>query len=128
MPAGITFTTGQAATIKKMAQTGDLLGAQKAILDKVKGAYGGAAAAAVTPSQRLSVATEELRVKVGNFLLPALTKLENTGSKAFTWATEHTRTVKILGIAIGVLIAATTVEKIIGFAEAARESTIVTKA
>ena len=44
--AGVTFTKDQQAVIKALAETGDIAGAQKLILDEIASAYGGQAEAA----------------------------------------------------------------------------------
>ena len=76
--AGVTFTEQQKAQIKALAESGDILGAQKIILAEVSKEFGGAAAASADPMQRLRVTIDNLKERVGLALLPIL-------NKAATW-------------------------------------------
>jgi hypothetical protein len=72
---GVSFTAQQRAQIKAMAASGDTLGAQKIILGELSSEFGGAAEAAATNSGKLSAATEDLREKAGQKLIPVIDSL-----------------------------------------------------
>ncbi len=69
---GVSFTASQIDQIKVMVKAGNTLGAQKLILKELGTEFGGAAAAASTPMEKLKVTTHNLGVTVGNMLIPAL--------------------------------------------------------
>ena len=73
--AGVTFTEDQKEQIKTLVETGDLLGAQKIILDEVEGQVGGAAKASADPLARLSVVTGNLKEQLGTALLPVVDRV-----------------------------------------------------
>lgn len=79
--AGVSFTAEQKKQIKAMVAAGDTLGAQKLILAEIGVQFGGAAAAAADPMQKLSVTVANLKERVGVALLPVL-------NKAATWLGE----------------------------------------
>lgn len=71
--AGVTFTEQQKEQIKILAESGDMLGAQRIILDEVAGQVGGAAEAAADPIDRLKSAG---RVLAGQFEGPVLAAVD----------------------------------------------------
>jgi hypothetical protein len=79
--AGINFTESQKETIKNLVEQGDLLGAQKLILDEVASQVGGTAAASATGFDRMKVAIENVAEQLGTLLLPYFEDLAN-------WITE----------------------------------------
>jgi hypothetical protein len=72
---GITLTAQQQEQIKAFTKSGNTLGAQKVILDQLGKSYGGTAAAAATPMQRLQVTLQNLEEEVGLKLLPTFDQL-----------------------------------------------------
>jgi phage-related protein len=70
--AGVVFTDQQKEQIKTLQASGDVLGAQKVILDEVNKEFGGAAAAAADPFKRLSVVVDNLKEAIGSALIPVL--------------------------------------------------------
>lgn len=80
--AGVSFTAEQKKQIKGMVAAGDLLGAQKMILGELGKEFGGAAAAAADPMQRLNTTVANLKERIGTALLPYL-------NKAATWLGEN---------------------------------------
>lgn len=72
--AGVSFTTQQKDQIAAMVKSGDLLGAQKIILGEVGKEFGGAAAAAATPMDRLKVTAGNLQEMIGGYLIPVFSK------------------------------------------------------
>lgn len=79
--AGINFSDSQKETIKNLVEQGDLLGAQKLILDEVASQVGGTAAASATGFDRMKVAIENVAEQLGTLLLPYFEDLAN-------WITE----------------------------------------
>lgn len=80
---GVTFTEQQVAQIKAMQQAGDVMGAQRVILDELEGEYGGVAEALASPATQFSNALGDMQEAIGRQLLPFL-KLLNAEMK--TWA------------------------------------------
>lgn len=80
--AGVSFSAQQKEQIKTLVQSGNTLGAQKIILGELSKEFGGAAAAAATPAQKLKVAYGNLQESVGTLLLPVLDK---TATFMFTY-------------------------------------------
>lgn len=73
--SGVTFTQQQQDQIKALAESGDLLSAQKQILAEVESQVKGTAAAQVTGADRAAVAFDNLRQQVGTGLVPAFNSL-----------------------------------------------------
>jgi len=73
--AGVTFTQQQKDQIKVLMESGDVLGAQKIILEEVESQVGGVAAASATMGEKVKVSWDNLKEQVGTALLPALDKL-----------------------------------------------------
>jgi hypothetical protein len=80
--AGVSFTDDQEAQIKALAESGDLLGAQKIILGEVGKEFGGAAEAAATPMDKLNVILGNLQETVGGYLIPVMETLTQ-------WLVDH---------------------------------------
>lgn len=72
---GVSFTQQQKDQIKALTESGDLLGAQKVILAEVGDQFGGAAAAAATPFDRLKVTLGNVQEQIGGALLPVADRL-----------------------------------------------------
>lgn len=70
--AGVSFTSEQKEQIKTLVATGDVLSAQKIILDELGNQFGGAAEAAKTPIESLQTKLENLTEDVGTVLLPVI--------------------------------------------------------
>jgi hypothetical protein len=71
--AGVTFTEDQEKMIEKMVESGDILGAQKAILKEVNDQVGGAAEA--TAADKIEVAWANTKERLGNTFKPFLDDL-----------------------------------------------------
>jgi len=80
--AGVTFTDQQKKQIRTLVEQGDVLGAQKIILKEVGTEFGGAAAAAADPMDRLKVVVSNLGEEIGARLLPFI-------ETAATWLGDH---------------------------------------
>ncbi len=73
--SGVSFTEQQKEQIRTLVESGDVLGAQKVILGELKTEFQGAAAAAVTPADRMKVAWANIKEEVGLKLMPVLATL-----------------------------------------------------
>lgn len=85
--AGVQFDEQQRERIRGFVETGRHLEAQKIILAELETQFGGAAAAAADPAERLNVAIGNLQETVGTTFLPALDAADNglsAISEAFT--------------------------------------------
>jgi len=80
--AGVQFTKDQKEQIKGFVEAGDLLSAQKVILDEVGTQFGGAAEAAATPMDKLGVTIGNLKERIGAGLIPVV-------DTAATWLSER---------------------------------------
>lgn len=81
--AGDPLTATQVAQIAAFKKAGDEADAYKLILGSLQQATAGAAAANTTPIQQLGVKFDDLKLKVGQDLIPILEKLANIGLAAF---------------------------------------------
>lgn len=81
--AGVSFTDSQKEQIKKLQDSGDLLGAQKIILGEVEGRVGGVAEKTATAGDKMKVAFGEVQEKIGKGLLPIAEKLATWMSEKF---------------------------------------------
>jgi hypothetical protein len=72
---GVTFSKQQKDQITQMVAAGNTLGAQKVILKEVESEFGGAAAAAADPVQKMSVAWGNFQETVGLLIMPLLARV-----------------------------------------------------
>jgi phage-related protein len=70
--AGVSFTEDQKKQIKTLQESGDILGAQKIVLQELAKEFGGAAAAAATPLDHLKVLVGNLQEAIGAKLIPVV--------------------------------------------------------
>lgn len=70
--AGVQFSEQQKEQIRRFVESGDILSAQKVILEEVGRQFGGAAEAAATPTARLRVVLGNLAERIGTALLPVV--------------------------------------------------------
>lgn len=75
---GLKFTIDQQAQIKSMEKSGNVIGAQQLMLTAVATKFGGSAAAAATPLQKLSTQFELLKERAGAQILPMFEHLAST--------------------------------------------------
>ena len=73
--AGVALTAQQKAQVKGFVESGDLLSAQKIVLDEVTKATGGYAESTTTAGERAKLAFGEVQEKIGGLLLPVAEKL-----------------------------------------------------
>jgi cell wall-associated NlpC family hydrolase len=71
---GVTFTKTQVEMVKGWVEHGQVLRAQKYILKEVEREFGGTAAAAADPIQRLKVMFKEVGESIGKWMLGPLTR------------------------------------------------------
>lgn len=76
--SGVSFTSAQQEMIKSLVESGDLLSAQRLILDEVESQVGGAAAAMATPIDHLRVSIANLAETVGTAAGPVIDLFANT--------------------------------------------------
>jgi hypothetical protein len=69
---GVSFSEQQKDQIKTLVESGDTLGAQKVILAELSKEFGGAAAAASTPLDKLKVNLGNLQEQIGGYLIPVV--------------------------------------------------------
>ena len=73
--AGVTFTEDQRDMVRAMVEAGDVLSAQKVILEELEGQVGGAGAAAADASDLIRNALGRITDEIGLGLLPAANEL-----------------------------------------------------
>lgn len=78
---GVTFTDQQKAQIKTMADSNDMLGAQKIILGELNKEFGGSAAASATGGAKLSLTMKDLAMNLYGLIAP----LKTVGITFSTW-------------------------------------------
>jgi hypothetical protein len=86
--AGVSFTADQKKQIKTLTESGDVLGAQRIVLDELAKEFGGAAAAAATPFDKLGVMVGNLQEQVGTALIPVVSSAADWLGKQLPKAAE----------------------------------------
>lgn len=72
---GVQFTDQQREQIRTLQESGDILGAQRIILDELEGQVGGTAVASADATAKLANMAKEAKESIGNKLLPIVAKL-----------------------------------------------------
>jgi hypothetical protein len=107
---GVQFTAEQMQMAAQMIESGNIMGAQKILLQELQTEFGGSAeAAGKTLGGQLSLLREQfsnLMAEIVEAVLPAFTKFLAIVLKAVGFLKEHTTFAKILVVALGVLAAA----------------------
>lgn len=75
--SGVTFTDQQKKQIKALQESGDLLGAQKIIMQEVESQVGGVAAKSATAGEKLATMWGNTKEQIGTMMLPALDAVQN---------------------------------------------------
>lgn len=70
--AGVVLTQGQQDQIKAFTASGNVLGAQKVVLDALEKSVGGAAAAGASATDRLKASWADLKLTLGQAITPSL--------------------------------------------------------
>lgn len=104
--AGIKFTETQKKQIAAMVKGGDVLGAQKVILNEIKGRVGGAAAAQATAGEKMSRSWDAFKESAGTKLLPVLDKLWAGLAKVLNFISSHQSVMVTLAAIVGVILVA----------------------
>lgn len=87
--AGVTFTQAQKDQIKAMVESGDLLGAQKLLLQEVEKQVGGTAEATATGADKMKVQWANFQEDLGTKMLPILEKVLAQLMLFVDWASQH---------------------------------------
>ncbi len=76
--AGVTFTDSQKKQIATMQQSGDLIGAQSALLEGIQDKFGGAAMAVADPWKQLQNTLGDVMENIGSMILPTINVISTT--------------------------------------------------
>lgn len=95
--SGVTFTEAEREKIKEMVKSGDILGAQNAILSAIETQVGGTAEATATGSAKMTVAFGEMQEAIGKALLPLFEKLVPLVTGFLDWIGKNSGVVAVLG-------------------------------
>lgn len=79
---GVSFTEGQRSQIEAMAESGNIMGAQKVILGELERQFGGAAESMATPAAKAAVAWGNFKEQIGTALIPVMDRLLRTFTNA----------------------------------------------
>ena len=104
--AGVNFTSAQQDQIKAMQKSGDLLGAQKLILQEVEGQVKGTATATAGSGAKMKVAYEEMQASIGTALLPAVSKVKGELGGLFNFVSANASWLVPLAAGIGTVVLA----------------------
>lgn len=117
---GIQFTDEQERMITTLAKSGDVIGAQDAMLKILQGTFGGLAGKVQTDTEKLSIAIGNLSEHVGMVLLPFVAAL---AAVAVPFMAEWGHEIALVAVAVGTLItvltAVTVAQKAIAIGQAA---------
>ena len=84
--SGIQFTAGQTATVKAMLAQGNLLGAQKYVLDALGARFGDVAERSATAGEKIGASMHNAAEDIGTSLHPAFSAIEKSLVPALTGA------------------------------------------
>jgi phage-related minor tail protein len=102
---GVSFTEQQREQIKALQESGDLLGAQRVILEELRGEFGGAARAMADPLTQAKNVAGDLAETFGALLLPSVESLAKGFIEVAQEITGSQGTVSDLGKELGRLTA-----------------------
>jgi hypothetical protein len=86
---GVTFTKQQEEQIKTMAASGDMMGAQAAIMETVEGKFSGIAEASASGTKKMKLQWGETAEILGESLVPWLVKLNAALTKAALFVADN---------------------------------------
>lgn len=86
---GVTFTEEQKKQIETMVESGDVMGAQKVILEELNKEFGGSAEAQATATGKMSTALGNLAETVGGLVAPAFEFLAEKAQEAIGFLTDN---------------------------------------
>lgn len=87
--SGVVLTQSQKDEITALEKSGDLLGAQKALLDDVDKAVGGTAAATATASDKMRASWDNFQTQLGEKVVPILSTVLDKLTGVVQWAGAH---------------------------------------
>jgi phage-related protein len=120
--SGVNFTAAQKEQIKNMQKSGNVLGAQKIILAEVENQVKGTAAATAGSGAKMSVAYEEMKVKLGTGLLPVVGQFKTMLAGLFDFVAANASWLVPLATAVlGFAVALVTVSKAVNMTKTAIE-------
>lgn len=96
--AGVTFSEAQKDQIKKMVESGDLLGAQKMLLAEVESQVGGTAEATVDAGDKMATTWANFQENLGEAVLPILDRLLGSLQGVLEWAQRNPEIVAAIGM------------------------------
>lgn len=102
--AGVSFTEQQKRQIAELQQSGDLLGAQKIILQELQSEFGGAARAMADPWRQLQNVIGDVSELFGFILLPAVNELSKGLQGLLGPATGNAEIFQRIGNALGAVV------------------------
>lgn len=100
---GVSFTASQKKQIKTLVDSGHTLEAQKLILGELKKEFGGAAAAAATPTDKLQVSVHNLEESGGKLLTSVIGPLAIALSHLAEFLNQNHAAAVALGVVVGTL-------------------------
>lgn len=101
---GVSFTDSQRNMIKALQDSGDMMGAQRIILEELKGEFGGAAAATADPMTQIMNMVGDLSEMFGYVLLPSINAVSSAVMDSMGPLTSNADTFKTLGQSIADVI------------------------
>lgn len=78
---GVTFSDQQVELVKRLQESGDMMGAQRVILRELRKEFGGQAKSQADPITRMSTTFHNLAENIGALFLPAIDRFANRMSK-----------------------------------------------
>ncbi len=115
---GIAFTEDQKKLIKTMVESGDTMGAQKYILETLKGSFGGAAEAMASPFKILQNLINDVGEEIGKSLLVPMKYLAQTAIPFLkNWGTEIAKVATTVLVFAGVMRALTVAQKAVAIGQ-----------
>lgn len=116
---GISFNEQQKATIKSLVESGDAMGAQKYILEQLKGSFGGAAEAMASPFKILQNILNDIGEEIGKSLLVPMKYLAQTVIPFLKqWGSELAKVALAVLALVGVLKVVSAAQKAVAIGQA----------
>lgn len=106
--SGVSFTKQEQEKIKKLQESGDLLGAQEMIYGALSEQVGETAASGVDAGDRMSASWENFQDKMGRLLIPVMNTVAGLMSDLVGWASQNEEaviavTLGVVGLAAAIL-------------------------
>jgi hypothetical protein len=110
--AGVTFTETEKAKITALSESGDLLGAQELILEKIEGRVKGLAEESATPFEKMTQQFNEMGDTIGEAMLP---HLEEMNTKISEWLASPQGQEDLRNIVDAFVAMAEAINSVVGF-------------